>query len=268
MWIAINIEKETTKSDIVTDFERKARIVQDLYNKILSEQKMKFSGVQKISISLSDEPDINFVNGPIKGISPVATLRKTYDFNRLINQSEFERKKEILILIHNSVTELGNKYEWNIDGFDHIFDLVLSMKFNHSYYEIPYKKSRGKNFQAGVKVEMLEDGAQISIMLESQEDSKVTSYPLIKTHPNRMFIKQIVGKGRWLNNDEYEMVDKSGEIHFKVSSERSKLELYFTPKTRSEDQLIDELLIAASTSSKRQLEYLIKNKIDDLLNNN
>lgn len=265
MWLSINIEPETKKNDIINSFQRKSTIVADLYNKLLADHKLKFTGVKKISISITSIQGVDFVGGPIKGISPVASIRKTYDFDKLELYSEDQIKLEILKLIQNSITELGEKFSWDTGPFDPLYNNIVESNFNHVYFEMPFKLSKDKFTRAGVKVEMHENYAEISMVFTKESDDNFLILPLIKTHPNRIFISQIIGKGKWLSNDEFLVSDKLGETHFKGMISKKRIDLSFTPKTKSEDQLIDDLLISSPSSSSELIQNLLNKRIDDIL---
>jgi len=253
MWIAINVEPETQMTGLVNLFQERAMIISDLYNKLLSENKLEFKGVKKVSISVTSVPDIDFVVGPIKGISPVASVRKTFDFDKLSSLDDKFFKIEILKLIHDSILKLGEKFGWETKGFNKIYNVIFQSNLDHVYYELPMKASPDKSWNAGVKVEMLEEGAQISMeFLDSINSDRVINLPMIMTHPNRMFITPIINNGKWISNDEFEVTNNSGEIHFIGSFVKKKMKLVFTPKEKSEKGLIDDLLLA-STATKKDL---------------
>lgn len=265
MWISLHTDSNVLDSDISFDFNKRARVIEDLYNRFLAKEKLQIKGVTKIVITLVSRPNVILIGRPIKGLIPIARIDRTYDFHKYESLNNSSKSLEILNVISDSINILCEELGWDADKFENAKEKVIELNFTNSYYEIAPKLSRDKKHRAGVKVDILDDGADISLIIEEVSSGDTLRLPLIKTHPNRMFIKQIVSRGKWIDNNEYSIENKSGEIHFKGLINTSSLKLSFTPIESSESQLIDDLLVAASTTGKEQVTFLIKNKIDNLL---
>ncbi|MDR7130949.1 hypothetical protein J2X69_003308 [Algoriphagus sp. 4150] len=264
MWIAINIEPETVNTELALIFQRKSNVITDHFNKWLRDKKISFSGVRKISISLTDVPGIAFLSGPIKGLDPVATVRKTYDFNKVSTLNDEDFYLEILKFIKECLTGLGLKLGWGLEVFEGIYDSIIDSKFSHVYYKISLKYSKSKIFKAGVRVEIIESGAQISMVFQKNEIDDFLVFPLIKTHPNKIFISQIVEKGKWLNDNEFLVTNTSGEINFLGKIKEKELKVFFTPKMKSEKQLIDEMLFMSVGTERDQIIKIAKDRFNNL----
>lgn len=263
MWVALLISKFAEVPDLAkTEFQGKARIIEDLYNRYLFLNKIKIPGVKKITITLFNEPGVDTVYGPVKRFSPVVNVNKSYDFELFSTLDSNEQNESILNLIQISVDKAGETFNWNLESFKWIPDEIKRLGFKNCFIVGKLKTSKDKFHRAGVEVDMQPNYALISMVFYSKDDSLLKRAELIKVHPNRLFITPFIGSTKWLNNKEFEVTNKEGEIHFIASFEDDNTEIHFTSKSKTEDQLIDELLISSVSTSKEQIIHLLKDKIN------
>lgn len=268
MWISLQIPTYSKlDSNLKSQFLGESRIVEDIYNRFLAEEKVRIKGVKKITITLTEEPDIYRISPPLKGFTPVVVAQKSYDFDQHFKLSADRRKWAILDFIQNCLKECAKKFDWDESVFTKVFSKVDQTGLAHRYYEIPLKASKDKSKMAGVEVEMLEEGALIQIVFLNEAQEIIRKVPIIKVHPNRMFVNQIVGNGKWVNNVEFVFSNKTGEINFKASIDEDNASIFFTSKSGDEDGLIDDLLFASVSTSKEQLLDILDDKVKNVLKN-
>jgi hypothetical protein len=267
MWIALLMwDFSGIDSPVTNEFADRSRIIEDQINRRIALRKAKIKGVKKIAITLTDESMIDYIGGPIKGFSPVVNIRKSYNFNLFATLDSTTRNEAILNLIRLCINEATKKFSWEIHWFEEIVDEIRASGFRSQYIEGKIKESKSKEYKAGVEVDMQLGCAVISIVFYSRENIVVRRAELIKVHPNRLFISPLIGDTKWLSDKEFEVVNKEREIHFKASVENGAVEVYFTPKSKNTNQLIDDLLISSITTSKEQIINLLEDKIGRLGN--
>lgn len=260
--IASKLLKEEIEADTKV-FREKSRIIEDIINRNLALRKVKISGVKKMTITLTLEKDRDFIMAPIKGFSPVINITKTFDFN-LFNSSTSEKQNEIILsVIDASVNEAARKFGWHKKPLEEIINTVRELDFKHSYLEWKLKLSKDRKYKAGIQVDMLPEGATISIVFYSYDDLLIRTVSLIDLRPDRYFVTALMGECKWISNTEFELVDKKKEIHFKASLLKGAAEVYFTPINRDANKVIDDLLILAASTSNEQALSLLQTRIND-----
>ena len=261
MWISLYISDDISRSKDTVSFNERSVVIEDLYNKLLKEQNVKVKGIKKVSILITCKSGDEFIGGPIKGLIPVASYHKDYDLNAFSELVDNKKNLEILNLIDEGMIKLSNALQWGINEVvKKIYRQIIEIDFLHKYFEVDLKLSSDKKRKAGVEVTMRDGYAQISLYLENIESGEVTILPIIKVHSNRMFIKQIVARAKWINNNQFLVTNKTGEVGFCTSVDELKTDLFFTPKNHSEAQLVNELLIAVSPIDEHLLGILMKKK--------
>jgi hypothetical protein len=265
MWISVIISK-TSKNEIEDNteiFQRRARIIEDIFNRNLALKKIKLQGVQKITITLTMEKDRDVIVGPMKGFSPVVNITKTFDPKLVKSLPDKEQNEMVLSIIENCLRESAKKFGWDFHSFDEIIDMVRQLDFKHSYLEWKLKPSKDRKYKAGVETEMNNESAKILIAFYSQDGVLIRKVNLINVRPDRFFIKHLMGEGKWLTSTEFELTDKKNEIHFKASVLSDKVDVYFTPINRDVNNVIDDLLLLSASTTDEQAISILREKIKD-----
>lgn len=229
MWIAIIVSK-LTNEELQTDttaFETRSPIIEDIVNRQLSLRKIKISGVQKITITLTIKNGRDSIVGPIKGFSPVVNIKKAYDFRLFNASSEREQNELIVSVIENSLREAAKRFTWDFERLNEVLSKVREFDFKNFYQEWKLKSSRDKRYRAGIEVETTTEAAKISTVFYSQDNVLIRKVSLINVRPSRYFIKPLMGVAKWVSNTEFELIDKRKEVHSKASPLSDKAELYF-----------------------------------------
>lgn len=258
MWIAVLVEDTDIDMRV---FRGRAVVICDMINRQLALRKFKIPGIKKITITLTAMKDVDYITGPLKGYSPVANIRRTFDFGAF-NTSSDERKNDLILnLIEDSIKRAAEHLSWNIKNFDHIANEVRRLGFKHRYLEWKLKRSESGKNKAGVEVEMLAEEARIYIVFYSASGQAIKQVKLIAVRPDRLFILPLMGKAFWLNHDEFELVDKRKEVHFNASLLKEDAQIYFTPMKRDVNEVIDDLLILAASTTDSVALSLLQEKI-------
>ena len=264
MWIDILLPVESRlKGEKKKEFISVSRLVVDSYNRHLAKLKVKFSGVKKIAITLYDFGEFDFFGLPVKGI-PVICIDKTYNFEYFFSLKEAAQKAEILNLIQSCVKEAANRLEQGDEKIDQIKSIIEKEEFVNEYFEGKLKFSRDKQYKAGVFIKMHEDHADASVVFTDKDENEIARRHLIKIRPNRIFIRPLVGKSKWKTSEVFEVSDETGQIHFEANINNEDVRIYFTPKGQTEDELIDNILIASSQTDKEQVISLLNERINKL----
>lgn len=265
MWIDLLIEQDNKlEPTLKSKFIGEANVISDLYNQYLVKLKVKIVGVKKIAITLTDRPNISLFALPIKVVGPISTIDKTYNFDFLAKLDDKELKEEILEVIQSTIREAATKFQWDIEPFENVYQRVKGTGLINEYIEGGLVSSKNKQYKAGVQVAMSPDGASIYIAFFDKNENFIKRINFIKVHPNKMFIIPLIGKGRWISNDDFVISNKTKEIHFKASLESGKAELFYTPVNNTEDKLTNSLLIASTTTNKEQITSLIQDRIQGI----
>lgn len=143
-----------------------------------------------------------------------------------------------------------------------IINEVRGLGFKQRYLEWKLKVSKDKKYKAGIEVEMLSEEAGIFIIFYTADDKIFKRIKLISVRPARFFILPLMGKAIWVNNTEFELVDKKKEIHFRASLLKGAAEVYFTPINRDANKVIDDLLILSASTSDKQALSLLQEKVN------
>ncbi len=266
MWIDILVYKQpdVESGSYIQILKGKSRIICDIINRQLSIIKFKIQGVQKIAIAFEEEEGINFLSKPIKGYSPVICIRKTFDFGRFNDLDDSDRNEMILSSIESDFNRIAKEFDFDVNLINEIISEVKRLDFKQRYIVGQLKNSRGKKHKAGIEVEMLMEETIISCVFFSNEETLIKKIKLISTHSSRFFFGQLLGGTKWINNTDFELLDRKREIHFRASVLKETAELHFTPSNRDVNAVIDDLLILSSSTSKEQAMSILQGKIDNL----
>lgn len=263
MWISIYISK-LTKEEMATDttsFRMKAMVIEEIINRQLSLLKIKIPGVQKISITLTVEQNRDFIAEPIKGFSPIINITKSYDFKIFDLTPEYKKNEVVLSIIERLLSEAQKKFNWDKSLFKDVFKKIRDSEFCNVFIAGGLKSSKNKKFKAGIEVVSGIENAIVSIVFFNKDEEELKRFHLMKTKPSSFFINQLIGKSRWIGNEQFELVDKSGEIRFIASMTDDSPSLELNPKDNNQDRVIDNLLIISAESKVNTVISILKERL-------
>lgn len=263
MWISIYISK-LTKEEMLTDttsFKRRAMVIEEIINRELRILKIKVRGVQKISITLTVEQDRDFIAEPLKGFSPVINLTKSYDFKTFDLIPDHKKNEVILSMIERLLSEAQKKFNWDKSLFKDVFRKIRDSEFCNVFFAGGLKSSKNKKFKAGIEVVGGSESAIVSIVFYNKNEEELKRFRLIKTKPSSFFINQLIGKSRWIGSEQFELINKNGEIRFTASMADDSPSLELHPKDNNRDRVIDDLLIISAESKANTVISILKERL-------
>lgn len=242
-------------------FQDKSRVIEDMYNRFLSLNRVKIRGVQKLTVTVSNDAHINDIHGPIKGFSPVVNITKSFDFQLFSSLDSTTQNEMILDLIQSSIVRSAKELGWNSDLFNTIPDQIRKANFENRFVAGKMISSKNRAYKAGVEVDMRMDCAVLSVVFYSREEF-LRRIELIRVRPYRLLIAQLVSRLRWVTEDEVEVINKGGDILFVASFKEGKSRIRFASNSKTEDELIDELLMASVVTEPELAIKILKEKIN------
>ena len=258
MWIDILVPKDSGfNSEEISKFYKSSGIVTNIINRFV--KKVKVKNVSKIVISLYKYGDKNFFLPPNSLIRVVA-IDKTYDISSLLSLNQVDRKKKILLIVEMLVKEASIRFNWEYEYFDLAFQRVRELNYSNKYIFGKLKKSKSRLFIAGIEIETLEDGTKISFVVFDKNNIFIDRFEIIKTHQLDDFYNPFLGKTKWIDNEFFVLINKEGSICFKLDILYKKIDLIFSSKNKSENELIDEIIMASSFTKMELVELIATEK--------
>ncbi len=236
--------------DLVREFNGSAYPVTDLYYRCLG---MKIKGLVKYRIDLHDEPNIFKVHLP-DNYTKIAHYHTTFDFAHYFAQPKPERRKIILETLHEAVVALCEKAGYDLAPFTAAYQKVKELNYENRHNLSKPKASPNRQNKATIQVEVTEEAATISVEFQTpatkgEQENECQQHPLgrgaivqiARTKPHFFFIQQLVHSGKWTDNEKFTVSNKSAEINFVISLKNNTVNVHFEPKTKTVEQLQNEL---------------------------
>ncbi len=222
------INKELQK-----EFNLSSNAVTEIYDYCLN---LQIKGIRKISIDLTDKSNTHNIYIPTK-ISPMIYIYKSFDFDHYFAQDQMTRRKIVLETLHTAICEIPRVYPLDLEPFERAYRKVIELNYINKIVFGKLSTSKNKQFKAGIEIEVNEKEAVISTMFTDKEEKPIKRIELLRTLPHYMFIYRVIHAGKWINESEYMVSSRDGEINFKTSLQSDKSEIIFNPKNRSIDDL-------------------------------
>jgi hypothetical protein len=261
MWIALLTHSLTSD---VKPAQSIGHLICDIINQYLAEGKFKIKGIRKITITLTYEDGVNYIGRPIKGVSPVLNIRKSFDFNGFNLMPQATQNETMLSLIEDLLMNALKGVDVDQEIFKAAITEVRNRDFRQKTLLWKPKASKDKKFKASIEYELLPGEAIVlAVVFFDSSDSMICKAELIRTRPDFMFIAPYLGGAKWISKNEFELVDKSGELRFKVCVDDCRSEMNITPQKRTSDEIIDSILISSASTPDDQAVSLLKQKIKE-----
>ena len=229
-----NLNKTEIKS-----FNISLNATTDLFDRCLN---MKIKDLQKIRIDLYDAEKVFNIYEPDK-ISPICHIEKSFNFSHYFAQAKPDRRKIILETLYECITEMCNQLDYDFEPFTFAYNKVKELDYVNKYIHGKLTFSKNRQQKAGIQIEVNEDAATISVLFTDKDEQSVKQVEILRTLPHYMFIFRVIHKGKWIDNETYQVSDKSGQVHFKVTGYKRTLapEVFFEPKSHTEEELREVL---------------------------
>lgn len=247
--------------DKLRKFNQSTHVVTNLFSRLLNSA---VKGLHKIRIELSDAPNVYNVF-PADDYTKIAHFEKSFDFAHYFAQPKLERRKIILETLYEAIVAICEKAEYDLTPFTIAYEKVKELNFENRYVHDKLKFSPNRKYKAGIQVEVDEEAADISIIVEpltpkgellvpdketkkdfmrqpkSPSGDLGVSIPIFRTHPHHHFIYQVIHKGKWVDSETFVVSNKDEQIQFVVSIPNETVQIEFAPKTRSREELKEYL---------------------------
>jgi len=246
-------------------FNMESNAVCELYNRLIPCCDVKY--LRKIRIDLTpDERERNYISPlpPLDAHSTVVCIVKKYNFQNYFKLNDEERRKAILQVIIDSIAEAAEQFGWSMHPFYEAYQKVVEKNYINKVIvwnnKIVYNKS--KSFKAGVQLEITSQSAIISIVIFDDKGIFIREFEVFRAKPQSIFFSRIIGSGKWINNEQFVLVDEHKEIHFVATLGKNDILIQLTPKVRSKTQLINDLRLISADLSKEETLKLIEEQIN------
>lgn len=154
--------------------------------------------------------------GDIEISSSVLKYSKLFDiaeFNRL---DVIQKKIALLNVMHGSVLELAEKYDWPTNQLVQAYEDVIAANFvNHYVHQT--KWNRSKNLQARIFCEHEPEIFRGSLVIIDKSNQVVLREVLFEEQPDEFFFNSRLGKIYWLNNGLLQFTNNAGVKEFSLT---------------------------------------------------
>jgi hypothetical protein len=204
-------------SEFQTLFNSVANIVAQMYSSFLRE--VEIPKCQKISITISNySNETNYISGK-DFVCGVIDIRKIYyDFAKFDTFSFYQKKVEILELIHGFLIELCDQNGYNTNSFVSAYNKIKENDYR-SVIILKGKKftNRKTKNSVVVKVEQKETGALIIFDFYDSNSQQLKSVETIEIPNSPIFLNSYMSSGgKWLDDNCFVLLDRDKMHTLKV----------------------------------------------------
>lgn len=222
----------------LNEFNKYSTFAEILYYSNLS--KIKLDGIRKIVVELLDKDLYDVVDFSRIGKQPILTIQKSFDFSSFFKNNSLDKKKILIEELHNALQKLSSELKWDETPFNQAYENIIKANFESRVLLGKFKSNKSKT-QAGIIVDQDIDKAVISVSFKDAKQNDLKKVEILKTLPQPFIYNQLVSNGRWMNETDFELINNSGEIHIVVSLFKDVPTIFFTPKNREAEGVMEEL---------------------------
>ncbi len=228
-----------------------------LYSRFISD--VKIENLRKIAIQLVDSPDKAHII-PTNKLILVCLIYEYYNLENYNNEpTKLGKLKILLDLVLNTLLKTSEKFNWPKELFQDAYGKVLKSGFVNEYTLLQPRLSKDRRFIASIIANHTQEYVSIIIeLIDKKQENAIKKVELIKVVYFKDDFSDILHMLKWINNEEFIISNKDGEINFKFSVRNEVPEMYLTPRIHDEKYLQDELRLLNPETS--QEEYLEINK--------
>jgi hypothetical protein len=232
-------------------FNKEANIIAEMYSMIRPRGQLDRE-IKKIVVELTDKDigEFDIICG-----DKICFIKLSFDFDLYQLKSGIERKKIITDLIQKGIIKASNNYSWDMNTFVTAYNKLIESNYSTRFLFTELKKSRNKKLLAGIEVNLEPVEAQISALYYDINNNLVNKVLLYTTDSHSLFWSMLIRHTKWINNEEFVLMNKSREINFKSSVENDEVELYFTPKKGNMELIKYELQMAKIKVKSKILDF-------------
>ena len=217
MYIQIGGQNSLKFSDL-KPFNISANIIAATYQINLTFESQDFT---KIAVDLSDRE----IEEEICIWDKVCCIFKRFDWEKHLAKPLPEQKLEILDTLQDSVLKMCNKYNFDILHFEEAYQKVIESNFEHKVLFNKLTFAPNRKHKAAIEIDMRNDGTRVNVLFTNKKEEVFHPCEVIRLKPNYYFIRQLIYKGKWIDNERYAVSDKKGYIKFIASMNDADMEL-------------------------------------------
>jgi hypothetical protein len=252
------IELGFSDKDKQVKYSQEFLFVSKLFSRFISD--VKIENLRKIAIQLVNSPDAAHII-PTNKLTKVCLVYRYFEWQIFENEAiETNRYKILLDLILDTILEISGKFNWPVEPFKNAYLEVTKTDFKNEYVLLAPKLSIDRRYSASLVVVRDKEYSSIFIeLIDKKHEGEIKKIELIKISFYEDDLSNIAKTLKWINNEEFVISNREGEINFKYSTRNNASEMFLTPRTHDESYLQDELKLLNPETSKE--EYLeINNK--------
>lgn len=196
--------------------------------------------IQKIVVTFSAKHD-QFYLIPDNLDSDIVIAYKTFDFEKF-NVSNIQEKKELVLRCTFDVLSIiFDRIELGKSILKFGYDQIIRDNFALTVDVCGLAKlNRRKDISAKVVAEYFVGYVMISVLFFSKNHSMIRKTDLFKTVPHYFIYLQLVYKTKWLNNEVFQVSNKSSEINILIDIQGAT-SLHYSPSGRTIDELKEHI---------------------------
>lgn len=233
----IQVYGRSTDQNLI-EFNKYSTFVESLFYSRLP--KVKLDGIRKIVIELLDKDLYESTNSVIMGESPICTLQKAFDYSSFFSKNSFDRKKILTKELYDGLLNLATELKWDKAPFEVAYKNIIHSNYESRALIGKTKINKGKKIQASIVVDQDIDTAIVAVIFQDVGGKDLRKVEIFKTLPQPFIYNQLVKNGRWISETDFELVNKSEEVHIVVSYPNDIPTVFFAPINRGEEGVIEE----------------------------
>ena len=244
-------------------YSKELLFVSKLYSRFISD--VKIDNLRKIAIQLVNSRDAAYVV-PTNKLTKVCLVYRYFECQNFENEElETDRYKILLDLILDVILEISGKFNWPVEAFKNAYSEVTQTGFNNEYVLMDPKLSNDRRYSASLFVVRNKEYSSIFIeLIDKKHEGEIKKIELIKVSFFENDLSNIAKKLKWINNEEFVVSNKEGEINFKVSVPNNVSEIFLTPRIHDEKYLQDELKLLNPETSQEEYLNINNRRLADL----
>lgn len=202
------------------DFRKTVNYIADFYHDRLNGYKPKKTG--RICIHLG--PAKNWDAPNYSGA--VCSYDNIINENKYLSLSKKEKYRYILDLLHSTVTEIADTYNWDRSVFNDAYNHILESDFTFEKH-YPEKRSKDKKHQGQVILTKTEDRSTLSVLIKSGD---ITKREILLEKRNWYWYDStyaLAKNAKWLDNSSFGLYKKGKNCYFSIAKNKTISNLTF-----------------------------------------
>jgi len=200
---------------------------------------------RKLLIELHEEQDAFFIF-PKEKNQELYTIRETFDFSAFNASSSMIKISALVESAFQCLLKLYEHLGWNLKNVQTGYELICQ---NNYFLELEIcggaKLNKRREVKAVVLAEHTLEYTLLKVNFLNPDNSIVSTTPLFKVLPVYSFYSRICHSAKWLNNDEFQILNQTREFGLKVNL-NGEYEVIYNPRGRDIEGVKEELTFITS----------------------